>query len=286
MIVKGQNKSAELSHNRAGGIQSSVATESREHAARAIEPAVSVLLVDDDESLCGMMGQVMPYYGMRLDAVHNGYLGLREALEGRHDLLLIDMRLPGSMGWKLLRQVRRRSQVPVIMITASSDEADRVSGLDAGADDYLSKPFGIDELLARIRAVLRRTGRASHARPRGSMPAASPSKPGFARCASARDMVQVTSTEYELLEYLVRHAGRIVPRDELMAVVCQREASSLDRSLDVHVSRLRRKLADRASTIRTVRGVGYMFGRRRPTRAAELSASHFLRHVDPTEFAR
>src|SRR4030095_8731753 len=112
-----------------------------------------------------MMSQVRPYYGIRLDAVHNGYLGLREALEGRHDLLILDMRLPGLDGLEVLRQVRRRSPVPVIMITASSDEAERVSGLDAGADDYLSKPFGIDELLARIRAVLRRTGRANNARP-------------------------------------------------------------------------------------------------------------------------
>ena len=111
---------------------------------------------------------------------------------------------------------------------------------------------------------------------RGSTPAASPSRPGLREVRIGADMVQVTSTEYELLEYLVRHAGRIVPRDELMAVVCQREASSLDRSLDVHVSRLRRKLADRASTIRTVRGVGYMFGVAAP---ADVSPSHFLRRA-------
>lgn len=237
-----------------------MATESREHAAHAIEPAVSILLVDDDESLCGMMSQVLPYSGMRLDAVHNGYLGLREALQGRHDLLILDMRLPGLGGLEVLRQVRRRSPVPVIMITASSDEADRVSGLDAGADDYLSKPFGIDELLARIRAVLRRTGRVSQTRPTRLVASGITIETGLREVRIGADMVHVTSTEYELLEYLVRHAGRIVSRDELMAVVCQREASSLDRSLDVHVSRLRRKLADRASTIRTVRGVGYMFG--------------------------
>jgi len=146
------------------------------------------------------------------------------------------------------------------MITASSDEADRVSGLDAGADDYLSKPFGIDELLARIRAVLRRTGRVSQTRPTRLVASGITIETGLREVRIGADMVQVTSTEYELLEYLVRHAGRIVSRDELMPVVCQREASSLDRSLDVHVSRLRRKLADRASTIRTVRGVGYMFG--------------------------
>ena len=235
-----------------------MASESREHAAGTLESVVSVLLVDDDEGLCGMMSQVLPYYGMRLDAVHNGYNGLREALEGRHDLLLLDMRLPGLDGLELLRQVRRRSHVPVIMITASSDEADRVSGLDAGADDYLSKPFGIDELLARIRAVLRRTGRATQARPTRLDANGITIETGLREVRIGAEMVQVTSTEYELLEYLVRHAGRIVPRDELMAVVCQREASSLDRSLDVHVSRLRRKLGVEAPRILTMRGVGYM----------------------------
>jgi two-component system response regulator CpxR len=236
-----------------------LATESRDQAAAMLESAVSVLLVDDDESLCGMMGQVLPYYGMRLDAVHNGYLGLRQALEGRHDLVLLDMRLPGLDGLELLRQVRRRSHVPIIMITASADEADRVSGLDAGADDYLSKPFGIEELLARIRAVLRRSGRASHSRPARIDINGITVETGLREVRVVGELVPVTSTEYELLEYLVRHAGRIVPRDELMAVVCQRESSSLDRSLDVHVSRLRRKLAFRASLIRTVRGVGYVF---------------------------
>jgi DNA-binding response OmpR family regulator len=249
-----------VGHNRGWSSQPSVATESREDAAQSIASAISVLLIDDDEGLCGMMGQVLPYYGMRLDTVHNGFLGLREALEGRHDLLLLDLRLPGLDGLELLRQIRRRSHVPVIVITANSDEAERVSGLDAGADDYLSKPFGIDELLARIRAVLRRTGRATQARPARLDASGITIETGLREVRIGDDMVQVTSTEYELLEYLVRHAGRIVSRGELMAVVCQREASTLDRSLDVHVSRLRRKLADRASTIRTVRGVGYMFG--------------------------
>ena len=161
-----------------------MASESREHAARTIESAVSVLLVDDDESLCGMMGQMLPYYGMRLDAVHNGYLGLREALEGRHDLLLLDMRLPGIDGLEVLRQVRRRSHVPVIMITASSDEADRVSGLDAptitspspsaSTSSWLvSAPFCAGPAVAAMRVR------------RGSTRAALPLRPGCVRCASA-----------------------------------------------------------------------------------------------------
>ena len=205
------------------------------------------------------MGQVLPYYGMRLDAVHNGYIGLRQSLEGGHDLVLLDVRLPGLDGFELLRQVRRRSHVPIIMLTARGDETDRVTGLDAGADDYLAKPFGIEELLARIRAVLRRAGRAALAKPERLEASGVMLETGTREVHVNGDVIAATSTEYEILEYLVRHAGRIVPRDELMAVVCQREPSSLDRSLDVHISRLRRKLADRAALIRTVRGVGYLF---------------------------
>ncbi len=222
-------------------------------------PSLSVLLIDDDESLCGVMGQVLPYYGMRVNSVHNGYLGLRQALEGGHDLVLLDVRLPGLDGFELLRQVRRRSHVPVIMLTARSEETDRVTGLDAGADDYLAKPFGIEELLARIRAVLRRAGRAVASRPERLDASGVVLETGTRDVYTAGRKVAATSTEYEILEYLVRHAGRIVPRDELMAVVCQREPSSLDRSLDVHISRLRRKLGERATIIRTVRGVGYLF---------------------------
>jgi DNA-binding response OmpR family regulator len=223
------------------------------------EPSVSVLVVDDDEGLCGVMRQVLPYYGMRVETAQNGLLGLRQALEGGHDLVLLDVRLPGLDGLELLRQVRRRSHVPVIILTARGDETDRVTGLDAGADDYLAKPFGIEELLARMRAVLRRTGLASIARPERFAASGLTLDTGTRTVAAGGETIHATSTEYEILEYLIRHAGRIVPRDELMAVVCQREPSSLDRSLDVHISRLRRKLADHARLIRTVRGVGYMF---------------------------
>ena len=223
------------------------------------EPSVSVLVIDDDDGLCGVMRQVLPYYGMRVDTAQNGFVGLRQALEGGHDLVLLDVRLPGLDGFELLRQVRRRSHVPVIILTARGDESDRVTGLDAGADDYLAKPFGIEELLARMRAVLRRTGLASQTRPERLAASGLVLDTGARAVHAGDDAVPVTSTEYDILEYLIRHAGRIVPRDELMIVVCQREASSLDRSLDVHISRLRRKLGDRAQLIRTVRGVGYLF---------------------------
>jgi len=258
MIVKGRNTAENCGRIPVVELNSSTAA-TQPHTAPLDEPSISVLLIDDDESLCGVMGQVLPYYGMRLSAVHNGYHGLRQALEGGYDLVLLDVRLPGLDGFELLRQVRRRSHVPIIMLTARDDETDRVTGLDAGADDYLAKPFGIEELLARIRAVLRRSGRAQMARPERLEASGLHLDTGTRDVHAGDDHLPVTSTEYEILEYLVRHAGRIVPRDELMAVVCQREPSSLDRSLDVHISRLRRKMADRASLIRTVRGVGYLF---------------------------
>jgi Lrp/AsnC family leucine-responsive transcriptional regulator len=152
------------------------------------------------------------------------------------------------------------------------DYPDRLKGITeiescwsvAGEESYILKirvatPLALEELLARIRAVLRRTGRAALAKPERLEASGVMLETGTREVHVNGDVVAATSTEYEILEYLVRHAGRIVPRDELMAVVCQREPSSLDRSLDVHISRLRRKLADRAALIRTVRGVGYLF---------------------------
>jgi two-component system response regulator CpxR len=195
---------------------------------------------------------------MRLEAVFDGRRGLARALAGGHDLILLDVMMPGLDGFELLRQVRRRSQVPVIMLTARTAQVDRVLGLDAGADDYLPKPFGPEELVARIRAVLRRSGRTPDATEALEVE-------GVKLIPAAREvwsdgaLVPVTTIEYDILEFLVRNAGRVVSRAELTAVLYQREASPFDRSLDVHVSHLRKKLGSRGLLIRTVRGVGYLF---------------------------
>jgi two-component system response regulator CpxR len=166
--------------------------------------------------------------------------------------------MPGLDGFELLRLVRRQSQVPVIMLTARTAQADRVAGLDAGADDYLPKPFGPEELLARIRAVLRRVGRAPsgpEVLEAGGIRLA-PSSRG-ARCGGAA--LALTTVEYDILEFLVRAAGRTVSRDELTAALYRRRPSPFDRALDVHISNLRKKLGRHGDRIRTVRGVGYLF---------------------------
>jgi two-component system response regulator CpxR len=166
--------------------------------------------------------------------------------------------LPGLDGFELLRLVRRQSRVPVIMLTARTGQADQIAGLDAGADDYLPKPFGTELLLARIRAVLRRSGRA--AEENNILEAG-----GFRLQVRGRETevdgspIALTSIEYDILEYLVRAAGRIVPRSELTIAVFQRRATPFDRALDTHIYNLRKKVGRRGDAIVTVRGVGYLF---------------------------
>jgi two-component system response regulator CpxR len=216
------------------------------------------LLVDDDVELCELLQDALDEHGIRVEVAHDGRRGLARALSGEHDLLLLDGMLPGLDGLELLRLVRRQSRVPVIMLTARTAASDQVAGLDAGADDYLPKPFGTDVLLAHIRAVLRRTGNLIE-RPHVLEAC------GFRLLLPAREAtvdgapVVLTTVEYDILEYLVRAAGRIVPRDELTIALFQRRAKPLDRALDTHIYNLRKKLAARGDTIGTIRGVGYLF---------------------------
>jgi two-component system response regulator CpxR len=222
------------------------------------QPGFSLLLVDDDVELCELLQEFFALRGFRLETVHDGRLGLTRALSGGHDLLLLDVMMPGLDGFELLRLVRRQSQVPVIMLTARTTQADRVAGLDAGADDYLPKPFGTAELVARVRAVLRRAGRAS-------VEAEILEVGGIRLIPSAREAqsdgvaVALTTVEYDILDYLLHAAGRIVSRDELTAALYRRRASKFDRTLDMHICNLRKKLGARGDLIGTVRGVGYLF---------------------------
>jgi two-component system response regulator CpxR len=226
--------------------------------AATTQQAASILIVDDDFELCELLQEFFARCGMKLEAAHDGRRGLARALGGGHDLLLLDVMLPGLDGFELLRLVRRQSHVPVIMLTARTTQVDRVAGLDAGADDYLPKPFGTAELLARIRAVLRRVARA----PVGAevLEAGGVKLIPTAREAlSDGSPVAITTVEYDILEYLVHAAGRVVSRDELTAALYQRRTTRFDRSLDMHICNLRKKLDKNGDLIRTVRGVGYLF---------------------------
>ncbi len=218
-----------------------------------------LLVVDDDVELCDLMREFFARHGIELDSEHDGRRGLARALDGSHRLIILDVMMPGMDGFELLRQLRRRSAAPVIMLTARTSLQDRLAGLDGGADDYLPKPFGPEELLARVRAILRRTDQAA-----ASQPVALEAN-GVRLDTTNRQVwrdgvpTEVTSIEFDILEALVRAAGRVVSRDELIGLLHQRDAAPFDRSVDVHVHHLRKKLGDDRTMIKTVRGEGYLF---------------------------
>lgn len=205
------------------------------------------------------MSDFFSQHDFAIEAAHDGPHGLARALEGQYDLVIVDVMLPVLDGFELLKQIRRRSSVPVIMLTARTAQPDRIAGLNAGADDYLPKPFGPEELLARMRAVLRRSGQAvsqSQETEAGGVRVNSQTREVWIGGEAA----ELTAIEFDILDFLVRAAGRVVSRNELAAVLYQRESTPYERGLDVHISHLRKKL-ERAGRvqIRTVRGVGYFF---------------------------
>jgi two-component system response regulator CpxR len=219
----------------------------------------SILLVDDDVALCTLMAEFFSAHEFRIDVVHDGAIGLATAFLGKHDLILLDVMLPVMDGFHVLQRLRQRSAVPVIMLTARSEQQDRIAGLDTGADDYIVKPFGPHELLARVRAVLRRPGNLREAG--GSVIEGDIElNPRTREVRKGKVPLVVTSFEFDILNLLMRSAGHVVSRDELAAVLYHREATPFERSIDVHISHLRRKLeTDGRPLIRTVRGVGYQF---------------------------
>lgn len=222
--------------------------------------AGSILLIDDDRDLCGLMRDFFEENGFQLDAHFDGPSGLCAAVEGSYGLILLDVMLPRLNGFEVLRHLRKRTAVPVIMLTARTQEEDRVIGLNAGADDYLAKPFGPAELLARVRAVLRRCGNRPLQPDEHTEMGAVRLHTRTGKAWVDADELELTGVEFDILEYLVRSQGRVVKRDELSSVLYQRPATPYERSLDVHISHLRKKLEHHNKTkIRTVRGVGYSF---------------------------
>lgn len=228
-------------------------------AVNAAPAPVSVLLIDDDRDLCQLMADFFHRRDMAVTLAYDGRAGLAIALEAKHDLILLDVMLPVLDGFEVLRQLRRRSRVPIIMLTARTSQPDRVAGLDAGADDYLPKPFGPDELLARIRAVLRRT-KASAVSQGEPISTGTLTLDPFTRTATlSAKPLELTAIEFDILEYLVRGAGRVVSRDELSSLLYQRPATPYERAIDVHISHLRKKIEPSGTVvIRTLRGMGYL----------------------------
>jgi two-component system response regulator CpxR len=220
---------------------------------------LSLLLIDDDAELCGMMKEFFAQAGHQLDCAHNGRDGLERALNGTYDLLILDVMLPVFDGLTLLQQLRRRKDLPVIMLTARVQQQDRILGLNTGADDYLPKPFDPDELLARVRAVLRRADTAKWKDSTVLTIGAIRLNPATRQAWVEDTAVELTAAEFDLLEMLMRAAGRVVTREEITAALFEREATPYDRFLDVHISHLRTKLERGKKLIRAVRGVGYVF---------------------------
>jgi DNA-binding response OmpR family regulator len=223
-----------------------------------------VLIVDDDAELRTMLKEYLEREQLDVVAVGDGTAALRRLERERPDIVLLDVTMPGASGFEVLQKLRAESQVPVLMLTARDDHVDRVLGLELGADDYLTKPFNARELLARIHAILRRVqSPAGASGPEVLRIGALALETGLHEVRVDGTVVPLTDAEYRVLEVLVRQAGRVVSRAELTRRGLGRRLVGLDRSVDTHVSNLRRKLGPRVEAttpIRGVRGAGYLLG--------------------------
>ncbi len=217
-------------------------------------------MVDDDVGLSKLLSERLSSEGFSLEPVYDGKRGLERALSGEHALVILDLMLPGLTGLDVLRRLRAQSQIPVLILTARGEDVDKIVGLEIGADDYLPKPFNPRELIARMRAILRRSARPAITAEALMVddirldPAAREAWQNGAR-------LELTSVEFTLLETFLRDAGRILTRESLTRTVLGRKLGPFDRVIDVHVSNLRKKLgpAQGGERIKAVRGSGYLF---------------------------
>lgn len=219
-----------------------------------------ILVIDDDAELCELLSELLGEEGYTVESAGDGKRGLARAEEKAFSLIVLDVMLPGLNGFEVLQRLRKTSRTPVIMLTARGEDVDRIVGLEMGADDYLPKPFNPRELVARVRAIHRRAAapaaagvEALRADDIELLPSARSARIG------GRDL-DLTTAEYDLLDALVRKAGAVVSREELARVVLGRRLAAYDRAIDMHVSNLRRKLAQHSSgeRIKTVRNTGYI----------------------------
>lgn len=223
-----------------------------------------ILIIDDDEELCELVSEYLTVEGFEVESVNDGETGLETALEGKHDLVILDVMLPKKNGFDVLRELRLESKIPVLMLTARGEDMERIVGLEIGADDYLPKPFNPRELVARLRAIMRRIKAPE-------IPEGSPEKitvedlevslvGRYAQLGGEK--LGLTAVEFDLLVALVEKAGKIVKKEDLSQQVLERELSPFDRSLDMHISNLRKKLGKRENgedRIKTIRSVGYIY---------------------------
>ena len=227
----------------------------------------TILIVDDDQELCDLVGELLRGEGFDVDAHHSGAGAVDLAASGRYELVILDVMLPEQNGFEILRALRRRSAVPVILLTARGEDVDRIVGLEIGADDYLPKPFNSRELTARIHAVLRRMQpREQDLLPRLTVGDVTldPATRTVSRNGAAIDL---TTVEFDLLHTLLLTSGRVVTREDISQRVLGRPFDPFDRSIDVHIGKVRRKLggqADGDELIKTVRGIGYIYAQPRP----------------------
>lgn len=225
-----------------------------------------VLVVDDDVELCQLISQYLEREGFAVETVHSGEKGVERALSGESSIVVLDVMLPGMDGFEVLRRIRSGSSAPVLMLTARGDEQDRILGLEMGADDYLPKPFNPRELSARLQAILRRSGTNSAELRQVATDRIVVEDVELDRGARivhcAGKAISLTTVEFDLLEQFLRSAGTVLSREAMVETVLGREFSPFDRSIDVHVSNLRKKLgprSDGSERLKGVRGIGYLY---------------------------
>ncbi len=242
----------------------------RDSAEPSFDPPSRLLVIDDDRKLCRLIADYLEPMGYAVSAVHNGPDGVNKAVGEPWQAIILDLMLPGMDGFEVLKRIRSKSDVPVLMLTARGDEADRIVGLEIGADDYLPKTFSTRELLARLRAVTRRAARETAAKvePASAPPPLRPIIVGpLSICGETRsaelhgEPISLTPVEFDLLLCLAKARGRVKSREQLVDEIRDREYDVFDRSVDVHISMLRKKLGDdpkQPRFIRTLRAAGYM----------------------------
>ena len=221
-----------------------------------------VLLIDDDKELCSLLAEYLRLQGFTVDAIHDGAAAVAQLRHQHYDVLVLDIMLPGMMGLDVLRNLRDFDNTPVLMLTARGEDTDRIVGLEMGADDYLAKPCNPRELAARLRAILRRTDGGDVPEQKKQVRVGQTKLNSANRTASHKGAdLNLTSAEFNLLQILLQRAGKVVDKDTLSQEALGRPLSAYDRSIDVHVSKIRRKLtdADGDNLIVSVRGLGYQF---------------------------